>query len=83
MRVLSLMMGLTTLAASTVFCASAMANEESQLVQQINEYRSQVQRCGDQDSRNCRHWRATHGWCCRPLTSATFSRRWPGPRIRW
>ncbi len=50
MRVLSLMMGLTTLAASTVFCASAMANEESQLVQQINEYRSQVQRCGDQGS---------------------------------
>lgn len=50
MRVLSLMMGLTTLAASTVFCASAMANEESQLVQQINAYRSQVQRCGDQGS---------------------------------
>lgn len=50
MRVLSLMMGLTTLAASTVFCASAMANEESQLVQQINTYRSQVQRCGDQGS---------------------------------
>ncbi|EFQ63773.1 MULTISPECIES: CAP domain-containing protein [Pseudomonas] len=50
MRVLSLMMGLTTLAASTVFCASAMANEESQLVQQINQYRSQVQRCGDQGS---------------------------------
>lgn len=47
MRVLSLMMGLTTLAATTVFCASAMANEESQLVQQINQYRSQVQRCGD------------------------------------
>ena len=50
MRVLSLMMSLTTLAATTVFCASAMANEESQLVQQINEYRSQVQRCGDQGS---------------------------------
>ncbi len=50
MRVLSLMMGLTTLAASTVFCASAMANEETQLVQQINQYRSQVQRCGDQGS---------------------------------
>ena len=50
MRVLSLMMGLTTLAATTVFCASAMANEESQLVQQINQYRSQVQRCGDQGS---------------------------------
>ena len=50
MRVLSLMMGLTTLAATTVFCASAMANEESQLVQQINAYRSQVQRCGDQGS---------------------------------
>jgi uncharacterized protein YkwD len=44
------MMGLTTLAATTVFCASAMANEESQLVQQINQYRSQVQRCGDQGS---------------------------------
>jgi len=27
-----------------------MANEESQLVQQINTYRSQVQRCGDQGS---------------------------------
>lgn len=50
MRVLSLMMGLTTLAATTVFCASAMANDESQLVQQINQYRSQVQRCGDQGS---------------------------------
>ncbi|MBV4509061.1 CAP domain-containing protein [Pseudomonas sp. SWRI22] len=50
MRVLSLMMGLTTLAATTVFCASAMANKESQLVQQINQYRSQVQRCGDQGS---------------------------------
>lgn len=50
MRVLSLMMGLTTLAASLAFCASAMANEESQLVQQINEYRSQVQRCGNQGS---------------------------------
>ena len=50
MRVLSLMMGLTTLAATTVFCASAMANEESHLVQQINQYRSQVQRCGDQGS---------------------------------
>ncbi len=50
MRVLSLMMSLTTLAATTVFCASAMANEESQLVQQINEYRSQVQRCGNQGS---------------------------------
>ena len=50
MRVLSLMMSLTTLAATTVFCASAMANEESQLVQQINQYRSQVQRCGDQGS---------------------------------
>ena len=50
MRVLSLMMGLATLAATTVFCASAMANEESQLVQQINQYRSQVQRCGDQGS---------------------------------
>ena len=50
MRVRSLMMGLTTLAASMVFCASAMANEESLLVQQINDYRSQVQRCGDQGS---------------------------------
>ena len=50
MRVLSLMMGLTTLAATTVFCASAMANEESQLIQQINQYRSQLQRCGDQGS---------------------------------
>ncbi|KTC63634.1 hypothetical protein AO262_36920, partial [Pseudomonas fluorescens ABAC62] len=50
MRVLSLMIGLTTLAASTVFCASAAADEGSQLVQQINEYRSQVQRCGDQGS---------------------------------
>ena len=42
MRVLSLMMGLTTLAANVVFCASAMANEESQLVQQINEYLSLI-----------------------------------------
>ena len=50
MRTLPLMMGLTTLAASMVFCASAMANEESLLVQQINDYRSQVQRCGNQGS---------------------------------
>ncbi|MFC6340302.1 CAP domain-containing protein [Pseudomonas sp. CCM 7891] len=50
MRVLSLMMGLTTLAASLVFCAQASASEESQLVDSINQYRNQVQRCGDQGS---------------------------------
>ncbi|KAA0941725.1 MULTISPECIES: CAP domain-containing protein [unclassified Pseudomonas] len=50
MRVLSLMMGFTTLAASLVFCAQASASEESQLVDSINQYRSQVQRCGNQGS---------------------------------
>ncbi|KAF1012212.1 MAG: hypothetical protein GAK32_00326 [Pseudomonas fluorescens] len=50
MRVLSLMMGLTTLAASLVFSAAASASEESQLVDSINQYRSQVQRCGKQGS---------------------------------
>lgn len=50
MRVLSLMMGLTTLAASMVFCVTASASEESQLVDSINQYRNQVQRCGNQGS---------------------------------
>ncbi|KAF1029816.1 MAG: hypothetical protein GAK37_01613 [Pseudomonas sp.] len=50
MRVLSLMMGLTTLATSLVFSAAASASEESQLVDSINQYRSQVQRCGNQGS---------------------------------
>ncbi|AUO23686.1 CAP domain-containing protein [Pseudomonas sp. D8002] len=50
MRVLSLMMGLTTLAASLVFTAQAQAGEESLLVDSINQYRSQVQRCGNQGS---------------------------------
>ena len=50
MRVLSLMMGVTTLAASLVFCATASASEESQLIDSINQYRSQLQRCGDQGS---------------------------------
>lgn len=50
MRALSLMMVFTTLATSLVFCATASASEESQLVDSINQYRSQVQRCGDQGS---------------------------------
>lgn len=50
MRALSLMIGVTTLAASLVFCATASASEESQLIDSINQYRSQVQRCGDQGS---------------------------------
>lgn len=50
MRVLSLMMGLTTLAASLVFTAQAQTGEESLLVDSINQYRSQVQRCGNQGS---------------------------------
>ena len=50
MRALSLMMGVTTLAASLVFCATASASEESQLIDSINQYRSQLQRCGDQGS---------------------------------
>ncbi|MFO2464409.1 CAP domain-containing protein [Pseudomonas sp. 15FMM2] len=50
MRVLSLMMGVTTLAASLVFCPTASSSEESQLVDSINQYRSQVQRCGEQGS---------------------------------
>ncbi|MGY2291680.1 CAP domain-containing protein [Pseudomonas sp. SDO528_S397] len=50
MRVLSLMMGLTTLAATLVFSGAASASEESLLVDSINQYRSQVQRCGNQGS---------------------------------
>lgn len=50
MRALSLMTTVTTLAASLLFCLSAAASEESQLVESINQYRSQVQRCGDRGS---------------------------------
>lgn len=45
MRVLSSVMRLATLSLGLVFAASAVATEESQLVESINTYRSQVQRC--------------------------------------
>ncbi|MBU6956986.1 CAP domain-containing protein [Pseudomonas sp. CVAP len=45
MRVLSSVMRLATLSLGLVFAATAVATEESQLVELINTYRSQVQRC--------------------------------------
>lgn len=45
MRVLSSVMRLATLSLGLVFAATAVATEESQLVESINTYRSQVQRC--------------------------------------
>ncbi|APC14764.1 hypothetical protein BLL42_03110 [Pseudomonas frederiksbergensis] len=50
MRVLSSVMRLATLSLGLVFAATAVATEESQLVESINSYRSQVQRCASQVS---------------------------------
>lgn len=50
MRVLSSVMRLATLSLGLVFAATAVATEESQLVESINSYRSQVQRCASQAS---------------------------------
>ncbi len=45
MRVLSSAMRLATLSLGLAFAATAVATEETQLVESINTYRSQVQRC--------------------------------------
>lgn len=45
MRVPSSVMRLATLSLGLMFAATAVATEESQLVESINTYRSQVQRC--------------------------------------
>ncbi|VVO36049.1 CAP domain-containing protein [Pseudomonas fluorescens] len=50
MRVLSSVMHLAALSLALVFAAPAVATEETQLVQSINAYRSQVQRCAGQAS---------------------------------
>jgi uncharacterized protein YkwD len=50
MRVTSSFLRLATFALGLVFTTAAMATEESQLVEAINSYRNQAQRCGDQVS---------------------------------
>lgn len=45
MRVLSSVLRLATLSLALGFASSATATEESQLVESINAYRSQIQRC--------------------------------------
>ena len=50
MRVLSFAVGVATLSSGLTFAGAAFATEETQLVQSINAYRSQVQRCGGQAS---------------------------------
>ncbi len=50
MRVLSSVMRPAVLSLGLVFAATAVATEETQLVESINAYRSQVQRCADQAS---------------------------------
>ncbi|MCU1752799.1 CAP domain-containing protein [Pseudomonas sp. 6D_7.1_Bac1] len=50
MRVLSSVMHLAALSLGLVFATTAVATEETQLVQSINTYRSQVQRCAGQVS---------------------------------
>jgi len=50
MRVLSFAVGVAALSSGLMFAGSAFATEEAQLVQSINAYRSQVQRCGGQAS---------------------------------
>ncbi|MFL1512737.1 CAP domain-containing protein [Pseudomonas prosekii] len=50
MRVLSFAVGVATLSLGLTFAGAAFATEETQLVQSINAYRSQVQRCGGQAS---------------------------------
>ena len=48
MRVLSSVLRLATLSLALGFASSATATEESQLVESINAYRSQIQRCAGQ-----------------------------------
>lgn len=50
MRVLSSVLRLATLTVAIGCANSALASEESQLVDAINAYRSQIQRCADQAS---------------------------------
>jgi len=50
MHVLSSVTHLAALSLGLVFAATAVASEETQLVESINAYRSQVQRCGGQAS---------------------------------
>jgi hypothetical protein len=50
MRVISSVMRLATLSLGLVFAATAVATEETQLIESINAYRSQVQRCAGQGS---------------------------------
>ncbi|RJG08806.1 CAP domain-containing protein [Pseudomonas cavernicola] len=50
MRVISSVMRLAVLSLGLVFAATAVATEEVQLVESINAYRSQVQRCAGQAS---------------------------------
>ena len=50
MRVLSSVLRLATLSLALGFACSAAATEESQLVESINAYRSQIQRCAGQAS---------------------------------
>lgn len=50
MRFTSSFMRFATLSLGLVFTATAVATEESQLVDSINSYRNQAQRCGDQVS---------------------------------
>lgn len=50
MRVLSFVVRLAALSLGLVLATVAMATEETQLIESINAYRSQVQRCGAQAS---------------------------------
>lgn len=50
MRVLSSVLRVAALSSGLVFATTALATDETQLVQSINTYRSQVQRCGGQAS---------------------------------
>ncbi|MFW9078823.1 CAP domain-containing protein [Pseudomonas sp. P2757] len=50
MRFMSSVLRFAALSVGLAFAASAMASDESQLVESINNYRSQPQRCGSQAS---------------------------------
>ncbi len=50
MRIIPSFMRLAALSLGLVFTATAVASEESQLVESINSYRNQAQRCGSQVS---------------------------------
>jgi uncharacterized protein YkwD len=50
MRIIPSFMRLAALSLGLVFSATAVASEESQLVESINSYRNQSQRCGNQVS---------------------------------